>query len=323
MPGADPAEAVAVMSGETDFAFVPELPSRGVGADSVGRAGAILIDMPFEVVHDVYRLTSRPGSVTRRARDLLARDLDALEEHWDRNGLIDTGKLLKVQVCGPFTYSAQVELRNGHKVVKDRGARLDVVASMTDGLLDHVRELRRRLGAEIVVQLNEEQIDAVLNGSVTPLTRMDAIPPVPASLIAQRLEEMAAAIDVPMILHGGPTPQSDLCPLLSSYAVTVDLSRPLPGEHKDKMAEYLDHGGVMLANLVPSSPPRVPVNPEQLAQGLARLTDELGLSRSVLRDNVVVTPDGGLADASPSWAAEALRLASAAAELLASDPAAL
>ncbi|GEE03624.1 putative methionine synthase, vitamin-B12 independent [Gordonia spumicola] len=323
MPGVDPAEAVAIVSGETDFAFVPELPARGVGADSVGRAGAILIDLPFEMVHDAYRLTSRPGSVTRRARDLLARDLDALEEHWDSSGLIDTGRLLKVQSCGPFTFSAQVELRNGHKLVRDRGARMDVVASMSDGLAEHVRELRRRLGAEVVVQLDEPQVDAVLNGSVQPLTRLDAIPPVPVSLVAQRLEEMAATIGAPMILNGGATPQSDLCPLLSSYSVTVDLSRPLPDEQKDKMAEFLDGGGVMLAAVVPASPPAVPVTADQLAQRLAALIDEIGLDRGVLRDNVVVTPTGGFAGTTPAWAAAGLRLASRTAELLATDPSAL
>ena len=323
MPGVDPVEAVAVVSGETDFAFVPELPARGVGADPVGRAGAVLIDMPFEMVHDTYRLTSRPGSVTRRARDLLARDLDALEEHWDSNGLIDTGKLLKVQLCGPFTYSAQVELRNGHKVVRDRGARLDVVASMTDGLVEHVKELRRRLGAEIVVQLDEQQIDAVLNGSVQPLTRLDAIPPVPMSLIVQRFEEMAAAIGTPMILHGARTPQSALVRMLPSYAVTVDLSTPTTDVGKDRMAEFLDAGGVMLAGVVPTTRPAAEPRPDEIAQGLARLMDEIGMNRTVLRDNVVVTPHSGLADAEPSWAATALRVASQTAELLASDPAAL
>lgn len=39
MPGLDPAEAVRIVSGETDFAFVPELPNRGwAPTRSAGRA---------------------------------------------------------------------------------------------------------------------------------------------------------------------------------------------------------------------------------------------------------------------------------------------
>ncbi|MCF8612270.1 vitamin-B12 independent methionine synthase [Gordonia sp. HY285] len=323
MPGADPAEAVRMVSGETDFAFLPELPARGVGADSVGRTGAVLIDMPFEVVHDVYRMTSRSGSVMRRARDFLARDLDAVEAHWDAAGLIGTGRLLKVQLCGPFTYGARVELRNGHKVVRDKGARRDVVASMADGLADHVREVERRLGAQVIVQLDEPDVERVLDGSVTPLTRLDPIPPVPAPLIAQRLEEMAAVIGRPMILHGGDRPHSELCSMLDSYAVTVDFSHPLPDSEKDQLGVYLDQGGIMLVGVVPPARPLVAPRAEEIAQRMAVLIDEIGLPRTVLRDNVIVTPHTGLAEASPEWAAAALRIASRTSELMAQDPDAL
>lgn len=320
MPGVDPVEAVRIVSGETDFAFIPELPARGVGSDSVGRAGAVLIDMPFEVIHDAYRMTSRPGSVTRRARDFLARDLDAMEEHWDSAGLIDTGRPVKVQLCGPFTYAARVELSNGHKIVRDRGARLDVVASMSEGLADHVRDVERRLGAQVVVQLDEPDLEKVLNGSVTPLTRLDAIPPVPAPLIAQRLEEMAAVIGRPMVLHGVGHHDAELCSLVSSYSVTVDLTTTLSDGARDMMGEYLDGGGIVIAGLVPASRPMVVPRPEEIAQQAAAIVDEIGMPRTVLRDNIVVTPRKGLADTTPEWAATALQLAARTAELLAQDP---
>ena len=323
MPGTDPTEAVRIVSGETDFAFLPELPSRGVGADPVGRAGAVLIDMPFEMVHDVYRMTSHPGSAMRRANDFLAWDLDAVEEHWETAGLIGTGRLLKVQVCGPFSYAAQVELRSGHKMIRDHGAVRDVVASMSDGLSEHISEVERRLGARVVVQLDEPDLDAVVNGTVPPLTRLDTIRPVPASLVAQRLEEMASVIGRPMILNAGPRPNSQVRPQLSSYAVTVDLARPLSDADRDSMGEYLDGGGIMLAGVVPSSRPRVLPTAEEIAQRMAVVIDEIGLDRTVLRDNIIVTPSSGLADATPEWAASALRLAAQSAELLAQDPDAL
>lgn len=323
MPGTDPAEAVRIVSGETDFAFVPELPGRGVGADAVGRAGAMLIDMPFEMVHDVYRTTSHPGSAMRRARDFLAWDLDAVEAHWEAAGLLGAGRLLKVQSCGPFSYAAQVELRGGHKMLRDHGAVRDVVASMSDGLSDHVLEVERRLGARVVVQLDEPDLDAVVNGTVPPLTRLDTIRPVPASAVAQRLEEMASVIGRPIILNAGPRPNSQVYPLLSSYSVAVDFARSLSDADKDMVGEYLDGGGVLLAGVVPSSRPPVLPRAEETAQRMAAVIDEIGLDRTVLRENIVVTPVSGLADATPEWAASALRLAAESAELLAQDPDAL
>ena len=42
MPGTDPLRAAEISVGECEFAFLPELPARGLGADMVGRAAALL-----------------------------------------------------------------------------------------------------------------------------------------------------------------------------------------------------------------------------------------------------------------------------------------
>ena len=62
-----------------DLPHLPELPARGAGADMIGRAGALLVDLPVELVPSGWRLAAHAGRDLRRARDLLARDLDALE----------------------------------------------------------------------------------------------------------------------------------------------------------------------------------------------------------------------------------------------------
>src|SRR5690606_10988792 len=87
-PGTDPREAAAVVVGElTDLPHLVELPARGLGADMIGRVSALLVDMYLDTSTTGYRLVSRRGGVAARARDLLAQDLDALDEAWERAGL--------------------------------------------------------------------------------------------------------------------------------------------------------------------------------------------------------------------------------------------
>ena len=102
-----------------------------------------------------WRLTGgsdpRASLDQRRARSLLAEDLDVLEELADGY----TGPL-KLQLTGPWTLAATVERPRGDKVLADHGARRDLAEVLALGLGDHVAEVRRRVpGAELVVQIDE------------------------------------------------------------------------------------------------------------------------------------------------------------------------
>lgn len=68
-PGSSPYPAAKVVVGELAgaLAHIVELPARGVGADMLGRAGALLIDVAIDTVPRGYRIAARPGAVTRRA----------------------------------------------------------------------------------------------------------------------------------------------------------------------------------------------------------------------------------------------------------------
>src|SRR5690242_8050660 len=80
LPGTDPTDAAALVLGELpDFPHLPELPGRGAGAEMIGRTAALLVELPVEIVASGWRLAAHPGRDLRRARDFLARDLDALE----------------------------------------------------------------------------------------------------------------------------------------------------------------------------------------------------------------------------------------------------
>ncbi|WP_274378020.1 methionine synthase [Gordonia neofelifaecis] len=319
MPGTQPREAIRVAAGELDLPFLPELPARGVGADMIGRTGALLVELPVDMVHRAYRLADHPNTTTRRAADWLRWDLDALEEHWETTGLTGTG-VVKVQACGPLTFAANVELRGGHKIVKDRGAVRDVAASLTEGLRNHIAEVRRRLGARVVVQLDEPDVGRVIDGTVTPLTRLDPIRPVAAPDAAELLQQMIDALGVPVLLHSCGRPRWDLTGRLERVALSLDVTGLRPDRDYDALGAFIDSGGVLAAGLIPTAEPPGPVDAESLAGRLTETVDRIGLPRRILRDNLLVTPTCGLASATPAWAARALTLASEVASGLAADP---
>ncbi len=150
MPGTDPAESLRVVLGELpDLPYLPELPARGAGADLTGRTAALLVDIPVETTPSGWRVTAREGRDLRRARSFLARDLDTLEE-------IAAGYQgpFKIQVCGPWTLAATIELAaSQNPVLGDAGAARDLIASLAEGVAAHAADVAKRLpGARLLVQ---------------------------------------------------------------------------------------------------------------------------------------------------------------------------
>jgi hypothetical protein len=143
-PGSTPREAAEIVIGELhQLPHLVELPDRGVGADLIGRAGGLLVDIAIDTVTRGYRIAARPGAVMRRARSLLDEDIDALEEAWEKAGGRDC--VVKVQAPGPITLAAQLELANGHRAITDAGAVRDLTASLAEGASRHRAEVARRL----------------------------------------------------------------------------------------------------------------------------------------------------------------------------------
>jgi len=146
MPGSDDAayvEAVRTVLGELpDLPHLPELPGRGTAATMIGRALAIVSELGADLQPAGWRLTDAPGVDQRRARSLLAQDLDRLEEQAQ-----GYDGAFKVQVAGPWTLAATVEKPRGDKVLSDVGARRELAQALAEGLGDHVADARRRLGS--------------------------------------------------------------------------------------------------------------------------------------------------------------------------------
>jgi methionine synthase II (cobalamin-independent) len=321
-PGSAARQAAEVVVGELGaaLAHLVELPARGVGADIVGRAGALLIDVAIDTVPRGYRVAARPGAVTRRAASLLDEDIDALEEAWETAGLRGSGRPVKVQAPGPITLAAELELANGHRAITDLRAVHDIAASLAEGVAAHRASVSRRLDTPVVVQFDEPSLPAAVAGRLTGVTALSPVAPIDETLATTMLDICAAAAGAEVSVHccGTGLPWKAL-QRSNISAVSVDAGTLDPAD-LDAIAEFVESGRAIVLGVVSSStPPRRPAV-EEVAAAVVAVTDRLGFTRSALRDRIGVTPACGLAAATPQWAHTAIGLARRAAEAFADHP---
>ena len=321
-PGSIARQAAEVVVGElgTALAHLVELPARGVGADIIGRAGALLIDVAIDTVPRGYRVTARPGAVTRRAISLLDEDIDALEEAWETAGLRGSGRPVKVQVPGPITLAAELELTNGHRAITDLGAVHDITASLAEGVAAHRAEVSRRLDTPVVVQFDEPSLPAAVAGRLTGVTALSPVAAIDETLATTMLDTCAAAAGAEVSVHScaAALPWKVLQHSAIS-AISVDAGTLGAGD-LDAIAEFVESGRAVVLGVVSASTPARRPATEEVAAAVVAVTDRLGFGRSALRDRIGVTPACGLASATPRWARAAIGLARGAAEAFADDP---
>lgn len=320
-PGRNPRGAAEIVVGELGaLPHLVELPARGVGADLIGRAAALLIDIALDTTVRGYRVGAGAGAVTRRAAGLLREDLDALEEAFENAGLRGTGHPVKVQAPGPITLAAELELRNGHRAVTDPGAVRELAASLAEGVGAHVGALARRLDAPVVVQFDEPALPAALAGRVPGVTALSPVDPIDEEVALRALDGCVAAAGVEAALHCcAPGVPWALLQRSSIGAVAVDPA--VLGRADDEgIATLLEAGRTVQLGVVPAVEPARPPGVAELAAVAAGLVDRIGLARSMLADRVGITPACGLAGATASWARTAIALAGRTAAALAEDP---
>ncbi|MFB8009336.1 methionine synthase [Nocardia sp. NPDC056000] len=320
-PGADPREAAATVVGELGaLPHLVELPGRGVGADMIGRVSALLVDMRFDSTTRGYRLAVRPGAVSRRANDLLRADMDALEEAWETAGLAGSGRPIKVQVTGPLTLAAQVELPLGHRVLTDSGAVRDLSESLAEGVAAHAAELGRRLGADVLVQFDEPLLTDILDGTLRGVSVLNTVRALPEP---EALHILDTVIDVqpgPVLVHTcAAKPALGFLRRSGAAAIGFDMAT-IGVKDLDRVGELLDDGRHLVLGLVPTSAPDKPVTWREIAEPGVRLIDRLGFSRRLLAEQILVSPACGLAGAPLSWARQALTLAVETAAVFADEP---
>jgi methionine synthase II (cobalamin-independent) len=321
-PGTAARQAAEVVVGELGaaMAHIVELPARGVGADIVGRAGALLIDVAIDTVPRGYRVAARPGAVTRRAVSLLDEDIDALEEAWETAGLRGNGRPVKIQAPGPITLAAELELANGHRAITDLGAVHDIAASLAEGVAAHRASVSRRLDTPVVVQFDEPSLPAAVAGRLTGVTTLSPVAAIDETLATTLLDTCAAAAGAEISVHSCATALPwKVLQRSNIAAVSVDVST-LEAADLDVIAEFVESGRAVILGVVSSGTPARRPSVEEVAATVVAVTDRLGFGRAALRDRIGVTPACGLAAATPQWARTAIGLARRAAEAFADDP---
>lgn len=321
-PGIAAREAAAVIVGELagPLPHIVELPARGVGADLLGRAGALLVDVAIDTVPRGYRLVARPGAVTRRAISLLDEDMDALEEAWEAAGLRNDGRVVKVQAPGPITLAAEIELANGHRAITDPGALRDLTSSLAEGVAAHRAQLSRRLETPVVVQFDEPSLPKALGGALSGVTALNPVAPLDEAVAGGLLDACAETVGGEVALHCcAPGVPWDLLQRSAFSAVSVDPGA-LSAADLDGIAAFVESDRAVVLGVVPASAPARRLSAEEVAGGVVAVTDRLGFARSALRERIGVTPACGLAGATPAWARTAIELARKAAQMFAEDP---
>jgi hypothetical protein len=283
LPGDDIAEAQRTVLGELpDLPHLAELPGRGPGADLIGRSAALLVELPVELYAARWRVAGRPGRDLRVARDWLERDLDTLTEL--AGGY--TG-VMKIQVAGPWTLAAAIDLPIGGLVLRDPGATRDLAASLAEGVRAHVAEVRARLPhASILLQVDEPSLPAVLAGRVPTESGLGMLRTVAASDAREVLAGLVTAADAPVVVHccAAGVPLA-LLRATGAAAVALDLSLI---DALDPLGELIDAGTGLIAGTAPAKA-------AVMADTVRAVWNKLGFPPGQLADQVVVSPTCGLA----------------------------
>jgi methionine synthase II (cobalamin-independent) len=320
-PGAAPRQAAEVIVGELHtLPHLVELPARGVGADMIGRAGALLVDIGIDTVPRGYRIASGRSAVVRKSMSLLNEDIDALEEAWEKAGLRGTARTVKVQAPGPITLAAQLELPGGHRAITDAGAVRDLAGSLAEGLAAHVAQVARRLEVNVVAQFDEPSLPAALAGRLTGVTSLSPVHPIDEAVAIGLLDDSVDAVGVDVMLHScaAELPWKVL-QRSAVHAVSVDAAT-LGAADLDGIGEFVESGRTVVLGVVASTAPGHTPSVDEVARAAATITDRLGFPRAVLRDRIGISPACGLASATPQWARTAVELAQKAADAFAEDP---
>jgi len=311
LPGTDIDETLRSVAGELPvLPFLPQLADRGVGADPIGRTLAHLVDIHAEVVPSGWRICSRPGRDARRSTDHRSWDADALEQH------LAAASMLKIQLIGPWSLAAGLELPNGHRAVSDHGATADLAASLAEGIQLYLADLGRRLPhTRIMVQVDEPELDRVLSGELPTPSGFDTVRSVAIEIVQRRLGEFRSGLGDRPSMATGPRSRWNVLRAAGFDRLVCSLDE-FAGDTKalDEIGRTVQDG-VQLAVLLGSS--SLAVAGRTLLTGCGRI----GFAAELLASSVI--PLAGVEDGGPGRPediAGALAIARQLAEALADPP---
>ena len=310
LPGASIIAAADIVVGETgDLRQLPILPARGV--DVVGLTTGILPGINVDAGPRSWVLSARPQLRTRRMWDRVEADLDQCEQAWGTR--IDA---VKIQVAGPWTLSASIELSNGHRALTDAGALRDLTESLIAGIQEYSADVRARFDTEVYVQLDEPLLAQVRDGSLPGTSQFDEIPSINDVDLGERLAGVIERAEVRYLNQTGYPPLWKVAQVAGVETCQITLDTVRGSEQYDGMGHALAAGMRVGLGMTRAGDDR---DPRHLAVNVAHMWDELGLDRTLLTHAVDVHPCGGLADCTLLDAAAALRTARTVADMLDKD----
>jgi methionine synthase II (cobalamin-independent) len=235
-----------------------------------------------------WRITPRASREERRARDLLRRDLDALQ---DAVGETHPA-VLKLSCAGPWTLSTLLELHRGAKLLADHGAVIDLAASLAEGLTQHLADVQRRFPeTTLVLQLDEPSLPAVLAARIRTASGFATLRAPDPQTARERLRTVLACTEHTVLHCCAPRPPIDL--LAEAGAVSVDAAM-LDARDDDALGVALEKGTGLLLGAIPTSGPLPAV--DSVLRTVGQLRDRVGMT------DVTITPACGLAGVTPDGA---------------------
>jgi methionine synthase II (cobalamin-independent) len=307
-PGTDVAEALRIQrellgdhdeqaDGVRGIPSLPELPGRGPGGDIVGRSAGLLVDLAVDLQPAGWRFVDRPGKDAARTAAYWGEDLDEVAAAFD-----GYAGPFKVALAGPLTLAADIWLHRGERALVDVGACRDISESLAEGLRTLVVRLTRLVpGADLIVQLDEPSLNAVLGGGLPTASgfgRLRALDVQDALPMLQTV--LAAAGEHRTMVHCcAAYPPLPLLRRSGTGGLSVDTTVLTP-RGWEGLAVAVEDGVVLAAGCVPTAPDAT-VGPVALADRIATAWARVGMPPAHL-DELVVTPTCGLAGLSPSAA---------------------
>ncbi|HHV22684.1 MAG TPA: hypothetical protein GXZ30_14320 [Propionibacterium sp.] len=299
-PGEDFAAVQRMLLGELaeapDVPYLPELPSRGVWSDMIGRAAALITEFGLDLQPAGWRVTDASGIDHRRAKARWREDLDLLEE-------VAQGYAgpFKISVTGPWTLAAMIERPRGDRMLADHGARRDLAGALAEGIAAAVSELQRRLpDLALTLQVDEPLLPRVRAGRIrtaSGFSRFRSVDlPELSGVLTDTLETARAAYTgtLTTALHCcAPGLDPELVDTAGFDAVS------LPGDLMDsaaldRLGPGIEAGHALWLGIAPTHVLDQPLRPDRLAELVLKVLRPLELGE-VWTDRLLLTPACGLA----------------------------
>lgn len=330
MPGINPHKAAEIIIGECldGHVALPQLPARGLGADLIGRTAVLMADLNVDRGARSWKIAGRAGRLQSRARDFLARDIDACEEMW-----ATSPQLVRLVAAGPWTMAASVETAGGRLVATDHGAVSYFAESLAAGLIFQAADVRRRFDCAVEVLLVEPMLSAVARGTVRAPSMMLGVngylPAVGSREIAEEYRRLTTELlndGIETVIAVEKIDGINLRAISDSGAtgLWIPHTELSTNANLDFVAAAVDKGLELQLGIVPVhvaqrdefSGEAIGSSPRGVAEQAARLWEELGYSHQDRATKLSIAPVSGFAHSDVDETIVQLRAGRETAELM-------